>query len=83
MTKILNIYKIKDFYNLLETDEHNRYDSWKHCYNTFNNINQDDDFLALHLGFYFASWGGHTVEVFDGNTGLVSKVRLLVDASNL
>ena len=64
----LDTSKIKDFYNLLETDEHNRYDSWKHCYNTFSNINQDDDILALNLGFYLASWG-----MYRGSAALLQK----------
>ena len=68
MSVTINTNKIKDFYNLLETDEHNRYDSWKHCYNTFSNINQDDDILALHLGFYLASWG-----MYRGSAALLQK----------
>lgn len=68
MSVTINTDKIKDFYNLLETDEHNRYDSWKHCYNTFSNINQDDDILALHLGFYLASWG-----MYRGSAALLQK----------
>lgn len=68
MSVTINTHKIKDFYNLLETDVHNRYDSWKHCYNTFSNINQDDDILALHLGFYLASWG-----MYRGSAALLQK----------
>lgn len=60
--------KIHNFYKLIETDEHNRYDSWKHCYNAFSNINQDDDILALHLGFYLASWG-----MYRGSAALLQK----------
>lgn len=68
MTLTLNTNKVNDFYKLLETDEHNRYDSWKHCYNTFNDISQDNDILALHLGFYLASWG-----MYRGSAALLQK----------
>lgn len=68
MSVIIRTDKVKDFYNLLKTDEHNRYDSWKHCYSTFSNINQDDDILALHLGFYLASWG-----MYRGSAALLQK----------
>jgi hypothetical protein len=68
MSLIFDTTKIHDFYKLLETDEHNRYDSWKHCFNTFSNINQDDDILALHLGFYLASWG-----MYRGSAALLQK----------
>lgn len=64
----LDTNRIKEFYKLLESDEHNRYDSWKHCYNTFSNINQEDDLLALHLGFYLASWG-----MYRGSAALLQK----------
>lgn len=68
MSATINTDKINDFYNLLGTDEHNRYDSWKHCYNTFSNVYQDDDILALYLGFYLASWG-----MYRGSAALLQK----------
>ena len=60
--------KIHSFYKLIATDKHNRYDSWKHCFETFANLNQDDDYLDLHLGFYLASWG-----MYRGSAALLQK----------
>lgn len=60
--------KIHDFYKLIAIDEHNRYDSWRHCFETFGDLNQDDDLLALHLGFYLASWG-----MYRGSAALLQK----------
>ena len=60
--------KIHNCYKIIATDEHNRYDSWKHCFETFGNLNQDDDYLALHLGFYLASWG-----MYRGSAALLQK----------
>ncbi|CAL65653.1 hypothetical protein [Christiangramia forsetii] len=37
--------------------EFHRYNSWQHCYEAFGKDNLDTDTLALHLGFYLASWG--------------------------
>ena len=37
--------------------EYQRYNSWNHCYNAFGNHSTSQDTLALHLGFYLASWG--------------------------
>ncbi|PHR43330.1 MAG: hypothetical protein COA32_16520 [Fluviicola sp.] len=45
-----------------------RYLSWEHCYNAFGNNNLDDDTLALHLGFYLASWG-----MYRGSTHLLQR----------
>jgi len=33
-----------------------RYNSWNHCYEAFEKI-EDEQLLSLHLGFYLASWG--------------------------
>ena len=60
--------KIIAFQNLLKQDTFNRYESWEHCYQAFKDINKDDDYLALHLGFYLASWG-----MYRGSTGLLQK----------
>ncbi|MFD2907192.1 hypothetical protein ACFSX9_00445 [Flavobacterium ardleyense] len=45
------------FHNYIKTDYNNRFNSWKNCYEAFADINQDENVLALHLGFYLASWG--------------------------
>lgn len=45
------------FHNHIKTDSNNRFNSWNHCYEAFGDINQDEKILALHLGFYLASWG--------------------------
>jgi hypothetical protein len=60
--------KIIKFQAFLNQDTHNRFNSWKHCYKVFENKNQDTDYLALHLGFYLASWG-----MYRGSTGLLQK----------
>lgn len=38
-------------------EEFQRYNSWNHCYTAFGNTSLNNDTLALHLGFYLASWG--------------------------
>ncbi len=68
MTLILDTTKIHEFYKLIAVDEYNRYDSWKHCFETFGDLNKDDDYLALHLGFYLASWG-----MYRGSAALLQK----------
>lgn len=55
--KELNPNKIINHHKLINEDPENGYHSWRHCYNAFGNINQDETLLALHLGFYLASWG--------------------------
>ena len=47
-----------------------RYLSWEHCYKVFaphigkSPTDKDADFLALHLGFYLASWGMYRASSF-------------------
>lgn len=65
---MFNSNKIIIFQSFLKQDIFNRYESWKHCYESFGNINNDNDYLALHLGFYLASWG-----MYRGSTGLLQK----------
>ena len=60
--------KIIEFQNFLKQDTFNRYESWKHCYEAFEDISKENDYLALHLGFYLASWG-----MYRGSTGLLQK----------
>lgn len=60
--------KIIEFQNFLKQDTFNRYESWKHCYQAFQDVSKDNDYLALHLGFYLASWG-----MYRGSTGLLQK----------
>jgi hypothetical protein len=50
------------YFNETVRDPNGRYLSWQHCYNAFtvNRVSRDEDtldYLALHLGFYLASWG--------------------------
>ncbi|RXR19347.1 hypothetical protein EQG63_07865 [Flavobacterium amnicola] len=52
----------------MKQDTFNRYESWKHCYQAFEDVSNDNDYLALHLGFYLASWG-----MYRGSTGLLQK----------
>lgn len=42
---------------LKNNQEFQRYNSWNHCYTAFGNASLDNETLALHLGFYLASWG--------------------------
>ncbi len=49
-------------------DLNHRYKSWEHCYNAFDNKDESTDILALHLGFYLASWG-----MYRGSSGLLWK----------
>ena len=49
-------------------DLNHRYKSWEHCYNAFVNRDESTDILALHLGFYLASWG-----MYRGSSGLLWK----------
>jgi hypothetical protein len=39
----LNTDKILSFHKFLNADEFNRYNSWKHCYETFNDVSQEND----------------------------------------
>ncbi|MCZ8145838.1 hypothetical protein [Flavobacterium sp.] len=71
--------KIKKFQAFLNQDPHNRFNSWKHCYMAFENQNLEADYLALHLGFYLASWG-----MYRGSTGLLQKdYKIHVEAVQL
>ena len=45
-----------------------RYNSWNHCYKAFGDLSKSDDELALHLGFYLASWG-----MYRGSSQLLQK----------
>ena len=46
-----------DAYGINVRDTNGRYFSWKYCFDAFADIKANKDFLALHLGFYLASWG--------------------------
>jgi len=64
---LFNSSLIHDFYSSIESDQTHRYKSWEHCFKAFQKIN-DIDTLALHLGFYLASWG-----MYRGSSGLLQK----------
>ena len=58
-----------ELYNLKEDNDRSL--SWVHCYRTFydyfhrDTLNDEDyDYLALHLGFYLASWGMYRASSF-------------------
>lgn len=53
-----------DFYNELSRQPNDRYRSWEHCYEVFNNGTADVDYLSLHLAFYLASWGMYRGKAF-------------------
>lgn len=59
---------IKKFINPTLKDYNHRFKSWEHCYLAFSNRNESCDTLALHLGFYLASWG-----MYRGSSGLLWK----------
>lgn len=52
----------------LEEKEFHRFNSWRNCYQYFQNIyfkdEGSDDTAALHLGFYLASWGMYRGSTF-------------------
>lgn len=48
--------------------EFHRYNSWNHCYTAFGDDKLSNETLALHLGFYLASWG-----MYRGSSGLLQK----------
>jgi len=67
-------YVIKDIEVILNKylafsfeDIYHRYKSWEHCYTAFA-YETEHDLLALHLGFYLASWG-----MYRGSSGLLQK----------
>ena len=59
---------IRKYIDPIIEDENHRYKSWEHCYNAFGNKNELPDVLALHLGFYLASWG-----MYRGSSKLLQK----------
>lgn len=60
-------YIVMKFYKRLLKDDQHRYKSWEYCYRAFNK-EKDTKTLALHLGFYLASWG-----MYRGSSGLLQK----------
>lgn len=64
---------IWDYFKETVKDVHGRYMSWRHCYKIFSenrNVKDDqtEDYLALHLAFYLASWG-----MYRGSSFLLQK----------
>lgn len=64
---------IMEFYEKIKVDPNCRLKSWEYCYNHFreNRHTKDDaaiDLMALHLGFYLASWG-----MYRGSSFLMQK----------
>lgn len=62
-----NVIKLQDE---VQQDPFHRYRSWNLCFNTFGNTKNHNnrEYLALHLGFYLASWG-----MYRGSSGLLQK----------
>lgn len=52
-----NKQKVLNFNTHIKIDPTNGFNSWKYCYEAFSDIKQNEKLLALHLGFYLASWG--------------------------
>ncbi len=58
---------IERYLSGLKADPYHRYKSWDHCFEAFKS-ELDTNQLALHLGFYLASWG-----MYRGSSGLLQK----------
>ncbi|MDA8227479.1 MAG: hypothetical protein M0T74_07200 [Desulfitobacterium hafniense] len=61
------IKKIDTFYREIKNNEHARYKSWEHCYAYFQKNRKTEEcieIMALHLGFYLASWGMYRGSTF-------------------
>jgi hypothetical protein len=77
---------VEKFIGSTIVDSNHRYKSWEHCYKAFSNKNETNELLALHLGFYLASWG-----MYRGSSGLLWKdynvhsgaVKIIKDYDNL
>ncbi len=66
----MNIFKeinISKIYKDKNKDKFPRFNSWEHCYKAFGE-KHDNDYLALHLSFYLASWG-----MYRGSSKLLQK----------
>lgn len=61
---------IKEFVSK-NNEPYQRYNSWYHCYDAFGKLS-DTNHLALHLGFYLASWG-----MYRGSSTLLQKDYLV------
>lgn len=68
MPFVFNPEKINNFHESIKDDNFNRYNSWRYCFEAFDDINLDDDVLALNLAFYLTSWG-----MYRGSSGLLQK----------
>lgn len=55
------------FISYVDEDIQHRYTSWESCFRIFGK-SEDIENLALHLGFYLASWG-----MYRGSSGLLQK----------
>ena len=66
----MNLNQLIQFQKETEVEDYSRYNSWKYCYKVFGDRTRhnDTDYLALHLGFYLASWG-----MYRGSAGLLQK----------
>ncbi|WP_299547424.1 hypothetical protein [Seonamhaeicola sp.] len=65
---------IKEFIKK-NNEPYQRYNSWCHCYDAFGKLTNSNN-LALHLGFYLASWG-----MYRGSSNLLQKDYLVhIDA---
>jgi len=58
---------LEKYFGLFVEDTFHRYKSWEHCFTAFASETEEDH-LALHLGFYLASWG-----MYRGSSGLLQK----------
>lgn len=69
--KKLDIDIIKKYFGDQQTDHTDRNFAWNNCYKIFK-TEKDNETLALHLGFYLASWG-----MYRGSSGLLQKNHLV------
>jgi len=58
---------VQKYIDHIKKDPTHRYRSWDNCFTAFSE-NNNIELLALHLGFYLASWG-----MYRGSSGLLQK----------
>lgn len=63
---------IEKYISQVDDAKYHRYTSWENCYEAFGGEKEVD--LALHLGFYLASWG-----MYRGSGGLLQKSHKIHD----
>lgn len=68
---VINPEVIRHYVSAIRNEEHHRYASWDQCFEAFSR-EIPDEYSALNLGFYLASWG-----MYRGSGGLLQKNHLV------